>query len=56
MRRGVELRPHFDDQELIELLYVVGTYACLAMVTNSIGLIPDPAPEVEVPPMPPLEV
>ena len=51
-----ELRPHFDDQQLIELLYVVGAYACLAMVTNSVGLMPDPTPEVEVPPMPPLEV
>ena len=51
-----QLRPHFDDQQLIELLYVIGAYTCLAMVTNSVGLMPDPTPEVEVPPMPPLEV
>ena len=51
-----ELRPHFDDKQLIELLYVVGAYVCLAMVTNSVGLTPDPIPEVEIPPIPPLEV
>jgi 4-carboxymuconolactone decarboxylase len=51
-----QLRPHFDDKQLIELLYVVGAYVCLAVVTNSIGLTPDPNPEVVVPPMPPLEV
>jgi alkylhydroperoxidase family enzyme len=51
-----QLRPHFDDKQLIELLYCVGAYVCLAMVTNSVGLTPDPAPEFEVPPMPQLEV
>src|SRR5207249_9576 len=30
------LREHFDDRQLIELLYVVGTYVCLAMVVNSV--------------------
>jgi alkylhydroperoxidase family enzyme len=51
-----QLREHFDDKQLIELLYVVGSYVCLAMVTNSVGLKADPTPEVEVPPIPPLEV
>ena len=51
-----QLRQHFDDTQLIELLYVVGSYVCLAMVTNSIGLKADPTPEVEVPPIPPLDV
>ncbi len=51
-----QLRPHFDDPQLTELLYVVGSYLCLALVCNSVGLAPDPAPEVEVPPIPPLEV
>jgi 4-carboxymuconolactone decarboxylase len=50
-----QLRPHFDDKELTELLYVVGAYLCLAVVINSVGLPPDPTPEVEVPPLPPLE-
>ena len=50
-----QLTEHFDDNQLLELLYVVGAYVCLAMVLNSVGLPPDPTPEVEVPPMPPLE-
>jgi 4-carboxymuconolactone decarboxylase len=49
------LRPHFDDKQLTELLYVVGAYLALAVVINSVGLSPDPTPEVEVPPLPPLE-
>jgi alkylhydroperoxidase family enzyme len=50
-----QLRPHFDDKQLTELLYVVGAYLCLAVVINSVGLPPDPTPEVEVPPLPPPE-
>jgi 4-carboxymuconolactone decarboxylase len=29
---------HFDDRQLIELLFVAGTYTCLAMVLKSAGL------------------
>jgi 4-carboxymuconolactone decarboxylase len=50
-----QLRPHFDDRQLTELLYVVGAYLCLAVVMNSVGVPADPTPEVEVPPLPPLE-
>lgn len=32
------LAERFDDQELVELVYVVGTYTCLAMVFKSLGL------------------
>jgi hypothetical protein len=32
------LADHFDDQALLEVLFVVGTYSCLAMVLNSAGL------------------
>jgi alkylhydroperoxidase family enzyme len=34
------LAEHFDERELLELLFVVGTYTCLAMVLNSVGLAP----------------
>jgi alkylhydroperoxidase family enzyme len=32
------LAAHFDERALLELLFVVGTYACLAMVLNGAGL------------------
>jgi alkylhydroperoxidase family enzyme len=32
------LAAHFDDAQLVELLFVVGTYACLAMVFNGLGV------------------
>jgi alkylhydroperoxidase family enzyme len=32
------LRVHFDDEALLEVLFVVGSYCCLAMVLNSAGL------------------
>ena len=32
------LAGHFDDQALLEVLFVVGTYCCLSMVLNSTGL------------------
>jgi 4-carboxymuconolactone decarboxylase len=35
------LTGHFDEQQLLELLFVVGTYLCLALVLNSAGLEPD---------------
>ena len=34
------LSEHFDERALLEMLFVVGTYACLAMVLNSVGLVP----------------
>ena len=34
------LAEHFDEPSLLELLFVVGTNACLAMVLNSVGLAP----------------
>jgi 4-carboxymuconolactone decarboxylase len=40
------LADRFDERELVELLFVVGTYLCLALVLNSAGLGPEPpAPE-----------
>ncbi len=38
------LADHLDEQSLVELLFVVGTYTCLAMVMNSVGLVPTEAP------------
>ena len=40
------LTVHFRDDELLELLFVVGSYACLAMVLNSVGLEPDGGPDL----------
>jgi AhpD family alkylhydroperoxidase len=36
------LAEHFDDQQLMELVFVVGTYTALAMAFNSFGLELDP--------------
>jgi alkylhydroperoxidase family enzyme len=36
------LAEHFDDKQLIELVFVVGTYTALAMAFNSFGLELDP--------------
>ena len=35
---------HFDEQALLEVLFVVGTYTCLAMVLNSAGLAAEEEP------------
>jgi 4-carboxymuconolactone decarboxylase len=35
------LAREFDERQLLEVLFVVGTYACLAMVVNAAGLQPD---------------
>ncbi len=32
------LSASFDEQQLLEVLFVVGSYVCLAMVLNSVGL------------------
>jgi alkylhydroperoxidase family enzyme len=37
------LAEQFDERELLEVLFVVGSYVCLALVLNSAGLEPDPA-------------
>jgi alkylhydroperoxidase family enzyme len=50
-----QLAAHFDRTQLLEILYVAGAYISLAFVMNSVGVQPDPQPEVEVPPLPPLE-
>ncbi len=38
------LTGHFDERQLLEMLFVVGTYLCLALVLNSVGLEPDVGP------------
>ena len=40
-----ELANHFDERQLIELLFVIGSYLCLAMVFNSVDLKPDLEPD-----------
>jgi len=45
-----ELAGHLDDRQLVEVLFTVGTYTCLAMVLNSVGLEPDPDLRVPEPP------
>jgi 4-carboxymuconolactone decarboxylase len=37
------LAAHYDERQLLELLFVVGSYLCLALVLNSTGLVPEPA-------------
>jgi alkylhydroperoxidase family enzyme len=32
------LADYYDERELVEVLFVIGTYLCLAMVLNSVGL------------------
>jgi alkylhydroperoxidase family enzyme len=47
------LAGHFDERQLVELLFVVGTYTGLAMVFNSLGLeLDDELDSVEAPPIP----
>jgi hypothetical protein len=36
------LADRFNDQQLIEITFVTGTYTCLAMAFNSFGLELDP--------------
>ena len=35
------LASRLDEHQLLELLFVVGNYVCLAMVLNSVGLQSD---------------
>jgi alkylhydroperoxidase family enzyme len=44
------LAEHFDERQLVELTFVVGTYTCLAMAFNSFGLELDPDLDPAVPP------
>ena len=47
------LAEHFDERQLVELLFVVGTYTCLAMAFNSFGLQLDPEVRaMSIPPLP----
>jgi 4-carboxymuconolactone decarboxylase len=47
------LAVHLDDASLIELVYVVGTYVCLAMAFNSLGIELDPDLDPSIaPPLP----
>lgn len=34
------LAEHFDEPQLLELLFLIGAYVCLSMVLNSVGLEP----------------
>jgi alkylhydroperoxidase family enzyme len=49
------LAAHFDEQELLELLFVVGSYVCLALVLNSTGLEPDQGTDEGLARLPTLE-
>lgn len=40
------LAGRFDERQLLELLFVVGSYVCLAMVLNSVGLEPSSGPDL----------
>ena len=47
------LAEQLDERELVELVFVVGSYTCLAMVFNSLGLELDPElHSVAAPPLP----
>jgi alkylhydroperoxidase family enzyme len=45
------LAAHLDERQLMEVAFVVGTYACLAMAFNSFGLELDPG--LDATPLPP---
>ena len=48
-----ELADHFDDTQLLELLFVAGAYLCFAVIVNSARLEPDPPTEpVDAPVLP----
>src|SRR5262249_38957663 len=47
------LAAQLDERQLLELTFVVGSYACLAMVLNSAGLEPPAGPDLPAgPPRP----
>ena len=45
------LAAHLDDRQLVELVFVIGTYACLAMVFNASGVELDPGLDLVDAPM-----
>lgn len=48
------LAEHLDERQLVEAVFVVGTYTCLAMAFNSFALELEPGPEPDTaPPLPP---
>jgi alkylhydroperoxidase family enzyme len=47
------LTAHLDERQLVELVFVAGTYTCLAMAFNSFGIELDPG--LDARPMPPAE-
>jgi alkylhydroperoxidase family enzyme len=38
--RWAQLARHFDERQLLEICFVIGSYTCLAMVLNAAGLAP----------------
>ena len=49
------LAAEFDERQLLEVLFVIGTYTCLAMVVNAAGLEPDRLPDDHPIMLPPRE-
>jgi alkylhydroperoxidase family enzyme len=59
------LAEHLDERQLVEVVFVVGTYSCLAMAFNSFGLELDAdlpttpfPPPIDIPPIgiPPIDI
>src|SRR5205823_1524076 len=48
--RWAALTVVYDPPELLELLFTVGSYLCMALVVNSVDLAPDVASSDPVPP------
>jgi 4-carboxymuconolactone decarboxylase len=46
------LAQHLDERQLVEVVFTVGTYTCLAMAFNSFGLQLDPGLELPDPSLP----
>jgi 4-carboxymuconolactone decarboxylase len=42
------LAEHFDERQLLELLFLIGSYLCLALVLNGAGLLPTSGPALPV--------
>ena len=40
-----ELGEHFDDTQLLEMLFIAGSYICFAVIVNSARMKPDPPTE-----------
>jgi AhpD family alkylhydroperoxidase len=54
-RIWTRLALRFDPRELLEVLFLVGSYAALAQVLNSVHLPPDACPDGSVTSLPPCE-